>query len=242
MNNKRNNFFILIKSLLLATAGIFTFALIYFFSAWALAFIPVNSGYTNHTDGISVYIASNGVHTDILVPTVTDEINWEEYINPEDFKKTQERFNYISFGWGDKGFFLETPTWAELKASVALNAAFLPSSTAMHVAYLNNPPVESDHKIKINISKGQYRKLVLYIRNSFQTDGSGKFIRIPCCGYKGINDNFYEAKGYYHLFYTCNSWTNEALKTIGVKTAVWAPFDKAILYQLKRIRKNTETF
>ncbi|MDH5654622.1 MAG: DUF2459 domain-containing protein, partial [Spirochaetia bacterium] len=88
-------------------------------------------------------------------------------------------------------------------------------------------------KYKISISLEQYRILVQYIQSSFQKDRNGKFIRIPCCTYDGLNDNFYEAEGSYHLFYTCNSWTNEALKKIGVRAALWAPFDRAILYHLK---------
>ena len=30
--------------------------------------------------------------------------------------------------------------------------------------------------------------------------------------YRSANDAFYEAKGRYSLFFTCNTWTNNALK------------------------------
>jgi hypothetical protein len=33
-------------------------------------------------------------------------------------------FSYVSFGWGDKGFYLDTPSWAELQPSTAFVAAF----------------------------------------------------------------------------------------------------------------------
>jgi hypothetical protein len=43
--------------------------------------------------------------------------------------------NYLAFGWGDKGFYLNTPEWADLKVSTALNAAFGLSSSAIHSTF-----------------------------------------------------------------------------------------------------------
>ena len=40
----------------------------------------------------------------------------------------------------------------------------------------------------------------------------------------GKNDAFYEAKGSYSLFYTCNSWVNENLKEVGLKACRWTLF------------------
>jgi hypothetical protein len=42
----------------------------------------------------------------------------------------------------------------------------------------------------------------------------------------------YEAVGSYHAFNTCNLWTNRVFKQIGVKTALWSPFTKDIVYHL----------
>ena len=42
-------------------------------------------------------------------------------------------------------------------------------------------------------------------------------------------DNFYEANYNYHLFKTCNTWTNESLKVAGVKTSSLALFESGIL-------------
>ena len=55
---------------------------------------------------------------------------------------------------------------------------------------------------------------------------------IPNRGYWN-NDNFYEAHGNYHLFNTCNAWTNEALQTIGVKTGWLALSSNGIMDHLK---------
>lgn len=42
---------------------------------------------------------------------------------------------YLSVGWGDKGFYLDTPTWAEPETFTAFKAVFLVSESAMHCTY-----------------------------------------------------------------------------------------------------------
>jgi hypothetical protein len=49
----------------------------------------------------------------------------------------------------------------------------------------------------------------------------------------GDNDAFYEAIGSYNLFKTCNTWTNNALKSCGQKACFWTPFESGIFYQYK---------
>ncbi|NJO90589.1 MAG: DUF2459 domain-containing protein, partial [Chloroflexia bacterium] len=47
-----------------------------------------------------------------------------------------------------------------------------------------------------------------------------------------VSYKYFQAKGKYSLFFTCNNWANRGLKKAGVKNAVWAPFDKSVLYHL----------
>ena len=158
-------------------------------------------------------------------------MDWTTKLSPEDFQKGE--LNYVAFGWGDKGFYLNTPTWADLKFSTAFNALFWLSTSAMHVTYYNNEPIIDENARKLSISIEQYKRLVDYINNSFQQDTTNNYICIKGHHYKGINDNFYEANGVYNLFETCNGWANRGLKKTGVKTCIWTPFDWGILNNLK---------
>lgn len=54
----------------------------------------------------------------------------------------------------------------------------------------------------------------------------------------GKTDAFYEAKGKYSLFKTCNTWTNNALKASEQRACVWTIFQSGIFYQLNKIQKN----
>ena len=207
------------------------FVATYFFFAWLLAKIPVNTDFKQAENGVEIYIKSNGVHTDIIVPTKTEYMDWTTQLKPEDFKQTA--LNYIAFGWGDKGFYLNTPTWADLTFSTAFKAMFWLSSSAMHVTYYSNAPQKSELVRTIKISAEEYQKLVEYINASFQQDANHQYVLIRGYHYDGVNDNFYEAMGTYNLFKTCNGWTNKGLKVSGIRTCLWTPFDWGILNSIK---------
>jgi uncharacterized protein (TIGR02117 family) len=217
---------------LLLGLGIFVeaflaFGSVYFIFAVLGGIIP-NSGSDNKS-GIQIFVKSNGIHTDVCVPIKNEQVNWFEFVPTEHFPKV-EKFSYLSFGWGDKGFFLDTPTWADLKFSTAFNAAFLPTPTAMHVQYLEEIPTESETCKLVFVQPDKYLKLADFIKNSFAMK-NGAIQLIKGKGY-WIDDNFYEANGNYHMFYTCNSWTNDALIEADVTTGIYALFGFGIMIHL----------
>lgn len=207
---------------------------LYMFMSFILGLLPVNKDFTNSMDGIEIYVVTNGVHTDLVMPASNAYIDWREFIPTEHFRGVEPYFRYISIGWGDKGFYINTPEWSDLTADTALKALFAPSPTAMHVTYFRQVPARNPDFVRLQITAGQYRKLISYIMPYFKTSPDGSFILIPGAGYSN-NDNFYEARSNYHLFNTSNNWTNRALQQAGVRAAVWSPFDRAIMYQLRQI-------
>ena len=175
----------------------------------------------------TIYILSNGVHTDIVVPTSSSLINWSEYIPYENTSSKTPELGLLAFGWGDKGFYLNTPTWADLTFSTAFKAATGLSTSAMHCTYYKSLK-KSDNCIPLNISPSQYQQLISYILESFLLDANSKPVHIPN-NYYGTNDAFYEGVGTYSLFYTCNTWANQALKAADQKACLWTLFDFSIL-------------
>lgn len=199
-----------------------------FYIVFALFGMMFSCGELDSNKEITVYIRSNGVHTDICMPTVSAQANWLNVFDLRDYKDQNQR-EYIAIGWGDKGFFLDTPTWAELKASTAIKAVFLPSPTAMHVEFLDTP-VENESIRKVQISKRAYRNLVTFVKSTFYVKNELPIL-IPGHGY-WPTDNFYEAKGNYHLFNTCNVWTNDAMKSASIPTSVFSVFPEGNLMHL----------
>lgn len=190
--------------------------------------VPSSGG--NQTKDIEIFVQSNGVHTDICMPTESPYCDWSDFIPIEDYPLNKAHL-YIAIGWGDKGFFLDTPTWDDLTAKTALTAAFLPSPCAMHVEYKGELPIPKEMCKSEWISKENYLALVKYIQASFELK-AGKVQFISGTSYWGT-DHFYEAKGDYHMMNTCNSWTNGAIKSAKLKTASFAVFPSTIMHYRK---------
>lgn len=200
--------------------------LIYLLSAYALSRITVDAE-PNTSQDVGIYILTNGVHTDIVVPIKSNQIDWSKEIKYSNTVLKDTVMNYLAMGWGDKGFYLETPEWADLKFRVAFNAAFALGNTAIHATFYNKM-TENESCKKIMISKKQYTRLIDYIDGSFQKDDNGHVINIKTSANYGGFDAFYEANGSYSMLHTCNTWANNGLKKSGQKAALWTAFDTGI--------------
>ncbi len=175
---------------------------------------------------IPIYISTNGVHTDIIVPVKTNLKDWSSEILVGHTKAKDSLAKFVAFGWGDKGFYLDTPTWADLKASTAAIAAFHLGSTAMHTRFYRDVKEDADC-VKIMVSNEQYKDLVAYIENSFARNADHSLKWIEGRSY-GQYDAFYDAEGAYSLFQTCNTWANGALKAAHRKASLWTVYDQGI--------------
>lgn len=207
--------------------GFIAFVLVYLLSAYCLSRIAV-SKLANQPAEVAIYIKTNGVHTDIVVPVKNEQLDWSREIK---FTNTHladtTNIKYLSMGWGDKGFYLQTPTWGDLKFSVAFKAAFALSTTAIHATFYGDLKEDLACR-KIMISKQEYASLIDYITSSFQHDKEGHVIKINTNANYSKADAFYEANGKYNLFKTCNTWANTGLKKCGQKACVWTIFDTGI--------------
>ncbi len=210
----------------------FSLAIYYALAAIVCSLIPVNGRNSEATKGdISIYILSNGVHTDLVLPIKNEYKDWGEELKVERTLSKDTAVRYIAFGWGDKGFYLDTPSWAELKFGTAFRAAFSLSTSAMHTTFYRYM-YEGDNCIRLDVNEETYRKLVTLIDNRFDKDKDGHYIYIAGHSYD-YNDSFYEAKGSYNLFFTCNTWVNSTLKHVGLRACLWTPADKGIFYQYR---------
>lgn len=190
-----------------------------------IGLIPVNRDFVETEDGIEVFVLSGAFHSDIILPVRTDIIDWQNQFEPGQFSIDTSGATHVGFGWGDRNFYLHTPTWSDLKVSTAGKALLIPSETVMHVAFLNTP-VGNPEIRRVKISPDQYQKLVNFIVESFQP-AQGGFQHIVGISY-GQADAFFVGDGSYHCFRTCNCWVGDALKSAGVKTGWFTPLPKTV--------------
>ena len=127
---------------------------IYIIFGFLIPYIEVPAKVVQEPKNITAYILTNGVHTDLVVPIKSAEIDWSKEIPIENTISKSTNFNYLSIGWGDKGFYLDTPTWADLKFSTAFKAAFWLNESAMHCTFYEKITEGKDCK-KIMITENQ---------------------------------------------------------------------------------------
>ena len=219
----------------LAGWGILSFlglVTVYLLVSVVLSCIPVNTKQVLNDRVIAIYILTNGVHTDIVVPAKNEFKNWPAAVPYSNTSSKDSNMHYLAMGWGDKGFYLETPEWSDLKFSVAFKAAFYLGNAAMHTTYYKEMR-EGENCRRIMISEKQYFRLIAYLEKSFLRDSNGYLQHIKADYSYGAHDAFYEATGHYGLFYTCNTWANSALKSCGAKACLWTPADKGIFYHYR---------
>jgi len=195
--------------------------------AAVLSRIAVAAEPVNEPAPVELFVRSNGVHVDLVVPVQTDQMDWTRQLPYAHTRSNNPALNYVAFGWGDKGFYLYTPTWAELKPSTALRAGFWLSTSAMHTTFLARPQ-PGPACVALHLTRPQYARLIAYINTSFERDAASRPQWIAGHSY-GADDAFYEAQRTYSIFYTCNTWANNGLKTAGQRAAVWTPFDTGIM-------------
>jgi len=166
-----------------------------------------------------VYLTTNGVHLDIVIPKKNMDTLLLNGIHQN------ENEQYLSFGWGDENFYINTPTWGDLTFKNAITAMFFKSSTLMHVTRYQNKRTDW---IEIKVTESELQKLNFYLLNTFETNENGMKIRLENKGYTSTDD-FYKSKGSYSCFKTCNSWVNIGFKESGLKSCLWTPFDFGLM-------------
>jgi uncharacterized protein (TIGR02117 family) len=184
--------------------------------------IPTNNAWRQPARGVRIFVESNGVHTGFVLPKVAAGVDWRNLAPARDLSDPRYgRFDHVVIGWGEKAFFLETKTWADVRPGTVLAAAIGSSHTLMHVEHVPAPAVGADVRAVV-LSEAEYRRLAAFIAASFRSGGA----RYP--GYAGY-DVFYDALGRYDAVATCNAWTGDALRHAGVRVGAWTPFPATVM-------------
>lgn len=215
-------------ALLLACGGL----LLYVLCALCLGLLQVNRDYRAPPQGITIYLQHNGVHTDLLLPIGNAQADWRGAFPARDFApgpaavRPDAAAAFVAIGWGDEGFYFDTPTWADLSLPVALKALSGTGPSVIHVEYMPAPAAAPNLR-RLVLSPAAYARLVGHVEAAFARDARGERIAYPGRGYTA-RDTFYAARGHFSPLVTCNEWVREALADAGVRVPVWAPFRYAL--------------
>ncbi|RJF91482.1 TIGR02117 family protein [Sphingomonas cavernae] len=191
-------------------------------AGYVSGFIPVNDNWREAKQGVTIYVETNGVHTSLILPIAAEGIDWRGLVSPNDLADPRYAGDHYGFGWGERRFYLNTPTWADLDARTVIRATIGSDETLVHVDHVVRPFPDRWRR-PLRLSSDEYRRLSAYIRASF-APGRPK----PIPGYTP-SDIFYEGRGHYDAITTCNEWTGAALRATGVRVGAWTPFESGVM-------------
>ena len=201
--------------------------LFYMLAAWVGSSLSRGSDRVPPAGGITIMVETNGLHTGIVMPVVSDIEDWRTTFPSAGRPRADGRMpTHIAVGWGEKEVFLNTPTWADLKPSTALRIAFTGGEGLMRVGHYAYPR-PSDHHRPVVLRPGEYRRLVQAVKRALPP--------LPPGGTRHSYDSFepgarnYDAAGRYSLAATCNQWVGDALAEAGLPMGRWTPLAGGVM-------------
>ena len=172
-----------------------------------------------------IFVTSNGWHSGIVVAKA--DLPPDRLPETVDFPEAR----FLEFGWGDAVYYpAKQPTFG-----MSLQAALVPTPAVVHVAGLWGEPARVNPKaevVSLPIDDENFGRLVDFVDASFERSGAA---RIAATG-PGLyaTSRFYPAKGSFHLFNTCNTWTARALAAAGFDVSASGTFRAEALMQQVR--------
>ena len=161
----------LLRRLTLALA-IVPFA--YLMAALIGSLVPVNRGWSEPDDGVTIYIANNGLHSDIVMPVEAQGLDWTPFLPKSDFAAPDAGARWVAFGSGEERVYLETPRWRDIKPATVWSA-MTGGRRVMHVEWVSNPNY-LDRAVRLRPE--EYRRLWTAIRADFELDAQSRPRRI----------------------------------------------------------------
>ena len=203
---------------------------LYLLAALIGSLVPVNRDWIEPDEGITVYIANNGIHSDIVMPVRAAGLDWSPFVPKSDFASPSPDAKWVAFGSGEQRVYLDTPRWQDIRPRTVWSA-LTGGRRVMHVEWVANPDY-LDRAIRLRPE--EYRRLCAAIRSDFKLDADGRPEWIDHPGY-GRSDAFYWANGKFHALKTCTSWAAGRLRLAGVKTSLWPPFVQGLTWRYRKV-------
>jgi uncharacterized protein (TIGR02117 family) len=216
-----------VRRLALATAAV---PIAYLLAALIGSLVPVNSDWAEPDGGVTIYIANNGIHSDIVLPAKAQGLDWTPFVSKSDFAAPEPDAQWVAFGSGEERVYLDTPRWRDIRPKT-LWSALSGGKRVMHVEWVSNP-AHMDRAIRLR--PAEYRRLWAAIRSDFEMRQDGRPMLIDHPGY-GRSDAFYWATGKFSGLKTCNTWTASRLRLAGVKTSIWPPFVQGLTWRYRKV-------
>jgi uncharacterized protein (TIGR02117 family) len=176
-----------------------------------------------------ILVLTNPIHTDIAIPIDAAMLARFAFLAGAGLPVDHPEARWLVLGWGSRAFYIETPTWSDLKPGPVLSALTLDNSV-MHVAISGAIDEKDTAVTSFGIGEAEFGRLVGFLEATFAQGPDGPML-IPGKGY-GPNDSFFEANGSFTALLGCNTWTARGLREAGLRTGWWNPLPETLALSL----------
>ena len=168
---------------------------------------PRNPGWRPDPQGVAIAVGGTGVHADLVLPVRAAGVDLSGMLRDAGLPDAP----WIAVGWGERDFYLHTPTWADASLGRTLRAGLGSEETLVQVSRLGGPD-----GVLLRLSPEQYRRLAAEVVASVKRPVE----RLP--GYTA-DDVFLGSQGRYSGLLTCNQWVADRLAAAGVRVGSFVP-------------------
>lgn len=178
-----------------------------------------------------VLLVANAIHTDIAFPADPDILARFGFLAEDGLPLDAPELAWLVMGWGGRAFYLETPTWADLKPVPAAKALTL-DRAVLHAALGGTIALPMEGVVVLDVGEREMRAMIDEVLATLVPDAAGRPDVIEGAGY-GEFDRFYEARGWFNVLIGCNLWTSRVLREGGFRTGWWNPLPVSLLWSVR---------
>jgi uncharacterized protein (TIGR02117 family) len=186
--------------------------------------VPASEG-----EPVAIYVVTNGFHTDIVVPTLSEAKDWRPLLQASPITRQSLDAPWLAFGWGSQAAYTQLGTLADLSVGLVLRAVAFDRSV-VHVQPVAAILPGGDAR-RFTVTDAGYRRLVAHIERSLQSGGDGSPIALPDVTH-GTGDAFLRGRDRFWLLRSCNVWVGEALRKAGLPVGLWTPLAQSLMWSL----------
>ena len=181
--------------------------------------------------GRTIYFLTNAIHTDIVIRLDDDTRRRFAFLGQGGLPMDNPNAEWLIVGWGGRSFYIETRTWADLKAVPVLRA-FTADNSVMHVEVAGALDTDDPSLLAFSVNDADFADLVEDVLETFTKDPLGNPVLIRNAAY-GEYDNFYEANGWFNALVGCNTWAARMARVAGLRTGIWNPLPQSLRLSLR---------
>jgi uncharacterized protein (TIGR02117 family) len=176
----------------------------------------------------AVYVCDSFVHTDIVLQMRDADADLAKVFGFEAWQGLAAN-QQVAIGWGDFRFFTEVPTFRDITPGVLFSVLTGQNPTALRVGPTAvNETTEGC--VRVPADAAARKALYQHVAETLKRDAADEPVVLKQAA---ADEIYFDAKGTYSPFRTCNQWTADGLAAAGLRHSRFSPFSINVMWPLQ---------